>query len=210
MNFFKQLQQRLFGKPEEMQSVSTLTPQQQKIQSQLEQSMQQKGAGGAFGDTADYYRDLLSNDGQTANMFAQPMMRQFNEEVIPGLSEQFAGMGSGGLSSSSFRNAAVNEGAGLSERIGSMRAGLRQQGAQGLQGMGAQSLAQTKENIFRPETHGFIGNAVNALAGGVGQGLGMAATGGIGALSGLAGKATSMFSNPWQNANQGPRGGGQR
>lgn len=108
---------------------------QQPLYQQYQNAMMNQGAGGASGAAADYYRDLLSNDSQTYNQMAAPEMRQFNEEIIPGLSEQFAGMGSGGLSSSGFRNAAVGAGTDLSERLGAMRAQLRAQGAQGLSQM---------------------------------------------------------------------------
>lgn len=164
----------LFGKPERQQSVSTLTQDQEGLFAQLLQALSGQGAGGAFGESADYFRDLLNPDGQNAGMFEAPMNRQFREEIIPGLSEQFAGMGSGGLSSSSFRNAAVNAGTDLSERLGAMRAGLRQQGAQGLQNLGVQGLSPVKENILRPQTFGLVGDFLSSAAPGVGMGGSMA------------------------------------
>ena len=162
--------QSLFGKPEQNYQQSTLSQAQQPLFQQLQAANMGSGAGGSFGESADYYRDLMSNDSQNFNSFAAPAQRQFNEQVVPGLAEQFAGMGSGGLSSSGFRNAAVGAGADLSERLGSMRAQLRQQGAQGLQQLGQQGLGSFNENINRPETYGLIGG----LAEGAGKGLGQA------------------------------------
>src|ERR1051326_4068680 len=96
---------------------STLTPQQQPVLTQLTNAAQGKASGGVFGDLANYYKDLYDPSGQAFSAFQAPEMRRFNEEIIPGISEQFAGMGSGGLSSSGFRNAAVNAGTDLSERL---------------------------------------------------------------------------------------------
>jgi hypothetical protein len=155
--------QALFGRPEQNYQQPTFGPQQQGLFNQLTQAGQGRGAGGAFGQSADYYRDLLSNDSQDYNAFAAPQMRQFREQIVPDIAEQFAGMGSGGLSSSGFRNAAVNAGADLSERLGAIRAQLRQQGAQGLQGIGQAGLGSFYENIHRPETFGLLGNAAEGL-----------------------------------------------
>lgn len=142
-----------------------LAKQQRPIFNQLTNAAQNRGAGGAFGDSADYYRDLLSNNSQDFNAFAAPEMRAFNEETIPGLAEQFAGFGSGGLNSSGFRNAATNAGVSLQERLGAIRAGLRQQGAQGLMNLGQQSLGtQFTGNMYRPPAEGGFSS--------FGQGLG--------------------------------------
>jgi hypothetical protein len=65
-------------------------------------------------------------------------------------------MGAGGLSSSSFRNAAVNEGSSLSERLGAMRANLRQQGAQGLFNIGQASLNPVVDTIYNQPQPGFL------------------------------------------------------
>ena len=146
------------GTPEKHKRVSTLTDQQQPIADQLWDAMQNEGAGGLYGTTADYYRDLMSDDSQTAEAMFAPEQRRFNEEIIPDLSEQFAGMGSGALSSSGFRNAAVNAGTDLSERLGSIRAQLRMQGAQGMMGLGQQALGNYSQDVVtRPGTKGFLG-----------------------------------------------------
>jgi len=157
------------GKKGKYKQVSTLTKEQQPLQSELVNA-----GSGAFNDVGDYYRGNLSNDPQDMQAFAAPELRKFNEEIIPGLSNQFAGMGAGdsGLTGSSFRNAAVNAGTDLAERLGSIRANLRQQSAQGLQQLGEQGLKPTVENIYEPGTGGFgdmiapaIGKAAAAFAG---------------------------------------------
>ncbi len=167
------------GTPDSYKQVSTLTPEQQPLHTQLRNAAQQKGAGGAYGGAADYYRDLLSDDSQTAQMMNAPELRRFNEQIIPDLAEQFAGMGSGGLSSSGFRNAAVGAGTDLSERLGAIRAQLRSQGAQGLMNIGNQALNPVTQNVHEQGTPGLIdysgpiaGSVIGAAAGPIGSALG--------------------------------------
>lgn len=160
----------LTGTPEKHERVSTLLPEQQQLYQQLQSAGMGQGAGGAFGDAADYYRNLLSNDPNDLNAMVAPEMRRFNEDIIPGLSEQFAGMGSGGLSSSGFRNAAVNAGTDLSERIAGMRANLRQQGAAGLANIGQMGLGNFSQDVMtQPGTGGFLAPFSNALGNMAGQ-----------------------------------------
>ena len=158
----------LFGKDEQNYQESNLTPAQQELQGQLINATQNPGAGGAFGESADYYRNLLSNDSNDYNAFAAPEMRRYNEQIIPDLAEQFAGMGSGGLSSSGFRNAAVGAGADLSERLGALRANLRQRGVEGLTNIGQTALNPSINNIHRPETSGLAGSFLEGAAKGIG------------------------------------------
>ena len=185
MGFFDSISNFFTGTPEKREQVSRLTPSQMPIQGQLENAAQQRGAGGAFGTSADYYRDLLSNDSADFNAFAAPEQRRFNEQTIPGLAEQFAGMGAGGLSSSGFRNAAVGAGTDLSERLGAIRAQLRQSGAQGLQNIGTQSLNPTSDwQTTQPASEGFLSSALPAF----GTALGTAFGGPLGgAVTNIAG-----------------------
>lgn len=169
------------GTPGKYETRSTLTPQQQSLFSQMLAALNQQGASGAFGNVADYYRDLLSPDSQTFNEFAAPELRRFNEDIVPGLAEQFAGMGSGALSSSGFRNAGIQAGTDLSERLGAIRAQLKQQGAAGLAGLGQMGLNQVQENIYQKGKPGLIDFAGPAL------GIAGAAFGGpVGASAGNA------------------------
>lgn len=187
MGFFSGLGKFFMGTPGKMEQRSTLLPQQQAGFSQLQQAGQGRGAGGAFGTSADYYRDILSNDPASLQAFQDPEMRQFREQTIPGIAEQFAGMGAGGLSSSGFRNAAIGAGTDLGERLASMRANLRQGAAERLSNIGSQGLGSFSERFYRPESQGFL----QAMAPGIGAGLTAAATGGMsgfGSLAGLANK----------------------
>jgi hypothetical protein len=184
---------------------STLLPSQEKGLNQLTDVAQGKEGGGVWGDLGAYYKDLMNPNGQNYQAMQAPEMRQFNEQIIPGLSEQFAGMGSGGLSSSGFRNAGVSAGTDLSERLGAMRAQLRQQGAAGLANIGQQSLGQYSENIHQPGTGGLLDYAAPVL--------GAAATAFGGPIAGaatswLTNQATGMISNKGSTGAPQSSGGG--
>lgn len=162
------------GTPEKRENVSTLRPEQEGLYNQLVNAGMETGAGGAFGQAADYYRNLLSDDSADYNAFAAPALRQYNQDIVPGIAEQFAGMGSGGLSSSGFRNAQIQGATDLSERLGAIRANLRQSGAQGLQNIGQLGLQNYSQNMTtQPGTEGFlsqvaplVGTAAGAYFGG--------------------------------------------
>jgi hypothetical protein len=193
------------GSKEKHKRVSTLRPEQEGLYNQLQQSAMGPGAGGAYGQAADYYRDLLDPNSQTAQQMFAPETRNFNENIIPQLSEQFAGMGSGGLSSSGFRNAAVNAGTDLSERLGAIRANLRQQGAQGLMNIGNQGLQNYSQDVMtQPGSPGFISQAAPLVSAAAGFALG----GPSGAAAGYQGG--NWLSNAWGGnkvcKNSGPYG----
>lgn len=159
------------GKKPKIKPVSTLRPEQEPLYNQAVNAGMGEGAGGAFGDSADYYRNLLSDNSADYNAFAAPALRQYNEDIVPGISEQFAGMGAGGLSSSGFRNAQIQGGVDLSERLGALRASLRQSGAQGLTNIGQIGLGKYSENVMNEPQPGFgqgiaegVGKAIPDIA----------------------------------------------
>lgn len=178
------------GTPATRENVSTLRPEQEGLYNQAVNAGKGRGAGGAFGESADYYRNLLSDNSADYNAFAAPALRQYNQDIVPGISEQFAGMGAGGLSSSGFRNAQVQGATDLSERLGALRANLRQQGAQGLQNIGQQGLQSYSQNMeTQPGSPGFLANLAPAVGGAIGA-FGGPALGALGTAAGswLSGK----------------------
>lgn len=168
------------GTPEKHKRVPTLLKEQLPLFEQLQAAGQGPGAGGAFGGAADYYRNLLDPNADLSAYFA-PEMRQFNEQTIPGLAEQFAGMGSGGLSSSGFRNAAVNAGTDLQERLAAIRANLRQGAASGLSNIGQLGLGNFSQDVMtRPGSEGFLSQAAPLVGSAIGMGIGGPAGASIG------------------------------
>lgn len=168
------------GSPSSMEQVSRLTPEQKSLFSQLTSML---GGQGGMDSLGNYYKGLLS--GEDFDQYAAPEMRRFQQETVPGLAEQFAGMGSGALSSSGFGLQLGSAGADLGERLAQLRASLRQQGAAGLQGMMGQAFQPTFENVQKPRMPGLLEN----VAGGIGQGIGMFGGPGLGSLGMQAGSA---------------------
>ena len=205
--FFKSIGNFFGGTPGKIQQVSTLRPDQEGLSNQLVQAGQTQGAGGAFGTAADYYRNLLGDNSADFNAFAAPQLRQYHQDIVPGISEQFAGMGSGGLSSSGFRNAQVQGGVDLAERLGQIRANLRQAGAQGLTNIGQLGLQSFQQNYETPGSEGFlssmapaIGTALDTAVGGplggmIGGGIGSAAGSWFGGKGNKVGANTSPIAN---------------
>jgi hypothetical protein len=196
-----------FGTPEKRENVSTLRPEQEDLYRQAVNAGMNPGAGGAFGTAADYYRNLLSDNSADFDAFAAPQLRQYNEDIVPGISEQFAGMGSGGLSSSGFRNAQIQGATDLSERLGAIRANLRHSGAQGLQNIGEVGLRNYSQNmVTEPGTEGFLSQAAPL----VGAGIGFLGGGPAGGAAGY--QAGSWLKNSFGGnkvgANSGPYGSG--
>lgn len=198
------------GTPEVRENVSTLRPEQEALYQQAIDAGMRPGAGGAFGQSADYYRDLLDDNGQNYNALAAPEQRRFNEQTVPDLAEQFAGMGSGGLSSSGFRNSAVNAGVDLSERLGAIRANLRNSGAQGLQNIGNIGLQNYSQNMVTQQgSPGLLAQAAPAAGTAIGAYLGgpsgAAAGNSFGNMAGNwlnNGSNAGNFSNPGNGGNK--------
>lgn len=198
---FKSIGNFFTGTPEKHKRVSTLRPEQEDLYNQLQSASQGPGAGGAFGDAADYYRNLLSDNPEDFNAFAAPEMRRFNEDIVPGLAEQFAGMGSGGLSSSGFRNSVTGAGADLSERLGALRAQLRQSGAAGLQNIGNAGLQNFSQDVVSQQgTPGLLGMAAPAIGNAISP---LIQSG----FSSLSNKVGNMFGGQGVGRNTSPYGG---
>lgn len=85
---------------------------------------------------SQYYQGLLSPDSKAYEEQKAPMMREFQEQIMPGIAERFAGVG--GMSSSGFNQTAAQAGSSLEERLAALRSGLQMQGAQGLAGVSQQ------------------------------------------------------------------------
>ena len=169
-NTFPEKQKGSFwaGNDEEHNRVPTLLPNQIPLQEQQVQAAQGPGAGGAFGDAADYWRNNLSDNPQDLEAFTKPEMRKYNEQIIPDLAEQFAGMGAGGLSSSGFQNASVAAGTDLQERLGALRANIRQNAASNLYNAGQGALGNYSQDVMTKQGTEGAGTSIA-------QGIGAAA-----------------------------------
>lgn len=143
--------------------VSTLNPQQEQIFNMLSSLF-----GGLGQQGGNYLSELLSGDSESFDRFAAPYKRQFEEEIVPGIAERFAGVG--GLSSSGFQQALGQAGAGLTENLASMREQLRSQIPgqifSNLQNILGQ---QTRALVPKQKSRSFLQELLLGLSGGLGQ-----------------------------------------
>lgn len=99
----------------------------------LQNILQQLGSGGqlgqGYGQALSGLQDFMDPSSEAMSRFADPYMRQFNQETVPGLAERFAGGGAmgGGLSSSGFGQALSSAGGNLQSQLASMKTGLQRQ-----------------------------------------------------------------------------------
>jgi hypothetical protein len=122
----------------------------------------------------------LYNDPSFFDAFESPLLRQFNEEIAPGIANRFASQGSGGsLGSTGFRNAITRAGADLSTNIGALRGGMQQQGIPQLQSYAQQPVSNwmqqlqasliPTQNVYQPPSSGFFGGLAAPFAQGASQ-----------------------------------------
>lgn len=166
---------------------------------QLQQASMTPGNQSVFGQAADYNRNLLSNDSADINAFEAPLRREFNEDILPGIAERYAGMGSGSYGSSGQRNQSLRAGRDLGERLASIRSGLRQNASQNLFNMGQFGIQSAQQ---RPETGGFLGGIAQNLGPAIGTAAGFALNP-IG--SAIGGSLSSLFGNGSQPQPQQPQ-----
>lgn len=163
---FSGLSDSIFGKKESFEQMPTMDPQQMQLFQQLMSGLSGGGGGGGpMGQGMNFLQGILGGD---TSKFEAPLMRQFNEQTVPGLAERFSGAGAGAQSSSAFGQQLGAAGAGLSENLGALRGGLQMQAMGPLMQMLQQAMGNRSfENIYRPSTPGFMGQ--------MGQGFGQAA-----------------------------------
>ncbi len=139
----------LFGSKPKVKTQSLFTPQQNAYQSTLLQGLQQPTEAGL-----EYLLRLLRGDSESFDEFADPEMRRFQEEILPMISERFAGLGA--LNSSGFQNATVGAGRQLSENLARLKAELKQGALSQLSNFGQQGLQQSQTTYQTPGSRGLL------------------------------------------------------
>jgi hypothetical protein len=148
--------QKMFpGKDGRVQQTSTMTPEQMKYLQNFMGQLQ-----GPTQQSFDYLSKIFSDDPETMKSFEAPAMRQFNEQIIPQLTEKYAGIGSGSMGSSAMGQEMGAQGAALQERLQEMRSNLKEKAFGHLTnmmgiGMGAKSF----ENNYQQGEQG-LGQAM--------------------------------------------------
>ena len=155
-----------FGQPERTEQLPAISGPQEQYLNQILQMLQGMGP-----DIQNYFSDLFSESPEAFEKFAAPARREFEEQIVPSIAEQFAG--SGALSSSGFAQALGGAGAGLTERLAQMRESLRGQGLSQLQGFGQSALGTQPFGYQTTAAQpGFLQNLMGPLLGATGTTLG--------------------------------------
>ena len=165
------------GRDTRLQKKATGTPEAQQfgqdLLSQLQQMMQQ---GGGYQQSQEYLGGLFGPD--AFNQFAQPYNQQFEQQVLPGIAERFAGFGnsSGALSSSGFGQALSGGASDFQSKLAQLFSQLQMQGAgqlsnnfnqQSQLGLGYQPFAYHEKPGMKSMGVEFL-NALGGAAGGMG------------------------------------------
>jgi hypothetical protein len=158
----------LIGHSPEMKRAETLSPEQEAYRRQMF-----SGLGGTSMSALQYLQSILSGDESAFKDFEAPIKRQYEQEVIPMISERFAGLGSGGSqNSSAFQQTLARSGSELSQNLAALRAGLKGQAIQQLQGLAGLNQQPTSQFAYDPGAYGIVGGFLQS----VGEGAGKAGT----------------------------------
>ena len=167
--FFDQLKGLLFGTQGKFSNQDLLNPQQKQLHSEFLNQY-----GGAQNAGLQQILSLLNNNPEAFSKFEDPYKRQFQQETVPGLAEQFAGMGSGGSqNSSAFGQALSGAGADLSSNLAALRGQLQNQALGQLQGFQNQAYQPTFQTSYQGPTSGFLSGLFKGAGQGIGQTFGM-------------------------------------
>lgn len=160
----------LFGDKERIKQYPTINPMQQQLQGQLYSGLM---GGQSQIPGMEYLQQILSNDPSAFAAYEAPMMRQFNQEIAPGIAENFAGMGAGALGSSAFQQQLAGAGGRLSQDLAAQRANLRSGAMSQLQGMYGMAQQPGFQSYGQPPVNGLVQQLISALISGGGRAAGM-------------------------------------
>jgi hypothetical protein len=166
----------LFGSENKLEKKPTGMPEQGQFGQQLIQWLQQmQGQGGGFNAANQYDQNLLQGGQEGFNNFAQPYNQQFEQKILPGIAEKYAGAGA--LSSSGFGQAIGGAASDFQSQLAQLFSSLQGQAAQRQQGQFA-NLSQLGLGYSPFAYHekqglpGLVPGAVNSFAKGAGNAIG--------------------------------------
>ena len=168
----------LFGGKGRVKQASTLNPMQQQLQQQMGSGLQ---GGPSNMPGMGYLQQLMSNDPEAFAAYEAPAMRQFQQEIVPGIAERFSGMGMGAQGSSAFQQQLASAGGRLSQDLAAQRANLRGGAMQNLTSMYGMAMQPSMQNFYQQPTQGMVPGMMQGLAQGAGYGM----MGGMGGMGGM-------------------------
>jgi hypothetical protein len=128
----------LFGSKPKVRRTSKYRPEQEDFFNQMLSGAQ----GGQTNIPGMDFLQQLAGGGQGAyDVFEAPALRQFNEQIIPGIANRFSSGGLGGQSSQAFQHSLNTAGTRMAEDLAAQRAGLQSGAMDQLLGYGQQGAA---------------------------------------------------------------------
>lgn len=150
----------LFGKREKTQEFQKYNPQQEEALNQLLSGGQRLLPSGL-----QFLENLLSQEPEQMQAFEAPALRQFNEQIIPGIAERFTSQfGPGSQRSSAFGQQLGAAAAGLAERLQAQRSGLGVQAVEQLRSLLSGGLGQRTDRVIRPGQPGLLQGLIPGLS----------------------------------------------
>lgn len=124
--FFRKNKKSLMGKDAKIKDHNLLTgTQQSALKSYFNNPINKSPL---YGAGASYLTDLLGGGDEAYNLMEGPIMQKYQQEIMPGIAERFAGMGTGGsLGSSGLNNSLAQAGRNLGTDLGGIRAQMQMQ-----------------------------------------------------------------------------------
>jgi hypothetical protein len=119
----------LFGESADIKQLPTMSGEQNQLFNTLLSSLMGGPGGGGYNQAVSLLQQYLDPQSSVYKDFEAPYMQQFNEQILPGIAERFAGAGAmgGGLSSSGFAQALGGAGAGLQAQLAGLKSSMQRQ-----------------------------------------------------------------------------------
>ena len=146
------------GTPGSIQAMPSFSPEQQGLLGQMV-----GGIGGEGGPLAGGLQNLQQMLTGGSEAFEAPAMRQFHQQIVPGIAEIFTKTGAGAQGSSAFGQQLGQAGAGLAENLAMQREGLKSQGMQQLMQMLGLGMQSPFQYMQIPGTEGGMGKLLGGL-----------------------------------------------
>ncbi len=146
----------------------TLNQGQQDVQNQILQQLLQ-----ANPQIFQYLTSLLQGGPEATAAFNEPYLRQFQQEIVPGITERFGGQAgsSGALNSSGLNQSLAAAGSNLEATLASLREGLKGQAVNSLQSYLNPGFQSSFQTIYKEPRPNFLQQISPFLGSILGKGL---------------------------------------
>jgi len=175
----------LFGDRDRMRNQNLFTPeQQQALQQYYNNPIQQNPL---YQSGGSYLQQLLSGDPNAFSQFEAPIQQKYQQEIIPGLAEQFAGAGTGAgaANSSGLYQTLAQAGRSLSTDLAGLRGQLQMQALPQALGYAQQPYQNALSGLQARQFQPYYQQGSTGLVGGIANGIGQGLAGGAGLGFGL-------------------------